>query len=163
MTTVQKHHSQAYSKQVLSTEMEIAAFILDRLDHLHVDLHSEAMTLIQEAKEVISARVRYRFERSPCVLSVRNEAGKIGPKIIWVVPTQVKTEGAASQRRVYTKELPGRKNGRYPPRTFKDFDPQTRDHLIELEGRAAALRAKITYWRKLIKQQEELVSIGDEL
>ncbi len=139
------------SKEKISEQHEIASQIIDRWEHLHAELYEDAKTIANDCHAILRAHTKEVKYAPPIALAVRLQRGALGPKLLWVSYTRKKrsVEGGGTKR--FTRELTGRKNGKYPTSIFKSFSPELRVLLVGIEDRAARLRARVTFWRQLLK------------
>lgn len=144
------------SKEKISEQHEIAGQIIDRWEHLHAELYEDAKVIADDCHAILRAHTKEVKYAPPISLAVRLQRGWLGPKLVWVSYTRKKraVEGGGSKR--FTRELPGRKNGKYPASIFKSFTPELRHLLVGIEARAACLRARVTFWRRLMKDAERI-------
>lgn len=139
------------SKEKISEQHEIADQIIERWEHLHAELYEDAKNITTDCHAILRAHTK-EVKYAPAIsLAVRLQRGELGPKLVWVSYTRKKraVEGGSSIR--FTREVPGRKNGKYPTSIFKSFSPELRVLLVGIEDRAARLRARVTFWRQLLK------------
>ncbi len=150
--------------------------IISRKDAIESELRIAAKNLCKEANELLNDAKWTRYGKQ-IGLATRNHRTYFGPRIVWVSYTRDKhlvlkpnnktereeaAKAAASantgthkaKHLRFTREIPGRENGRYPDKIFRQFAPELRDSLIAIEHRAGDLRALTSEYRALLKWAE---------
>ena len=134
--------------------------LLERLDDIHLDLFEAAKALKLECEDVLRQDTSKKYRKPPFSLAVRSESGKVGPKIVWVSFAKKPNMVQDGQPLRFTRELPGRSNGRYPKTIFSAFHSPTREALIDIENRAAVLRKRIFFWRATLSEARKIIEEG---
>lgn len=137
-------------------ETELGHHILARRDAIVEELFAEARALCEEANDVLKGRKDVKFEGPFIGLACRSRKGRFGPIIVWVRYTIRKRTLSNGSETRFSREIPGRRNFRYPNKTFKGLDELRTARLIEIEARAAALRQKVSQWGAIFAFCEKL-------
>lgn len=134
-----------------------AKAIIDQTDAMHSELLDQAKVLRDECHTLIRTGDARRYRKPPCTLSVRTRAGEFGPRLLWIRfdATTNKVPGKGEIR--FTREIGGRRGGRYPKSIFKGFDEDLRLELFKIEDRAAAIRDRVAFWNDVLRTARKIV------
>ncbi len=143
-------------------QIAAAKALIAQADAIHSELFDAANELKDECHTLIRESQVRRYRKPPCTLSVKNLSGQIGPKIIWVSYSKAKIERINAKPVRFTREITGRKNGRYPKTIFSGYEKEIRPRLWEIEDRAAALRQRVSFWRATLKEAHKIAEQGGE-
>lgn len=156
---MQDRHKNQDQKQ---GQIAAAKAIIAQADAVSSELFETATALKKECHELIRTGDAKRYRKPPCTLAVKSETRKIGPKIVWVTFSSNKVMLKNAKPVRFTDEVRGRKNGRYPKRIFNQFDEDLRAKLWQIEGRAVAIRERVTFWRATINQAKKIIAEAEE-
>lgn len=142
-----------------SKEVEISALLLEKLEDIELELMREATELKTEINAKISKSEQGTKQFPPLFMQVSYGNKSFENRIIWAKYTAKKFDMKKGKRRI-SKELTGRRNGRYRSYIFDCLDEPLRSEAIEAEKRAAKLRQKLLFWGSVRKQAKSIVD-GD--
>ncbi len=143
-------------------QIAAAKALIAQADAIHSELFDAANELKDECHELIRDSQVRRYKKPPCTLSVRSLSGQIGPKIVWVSYSKNKITRKSGAPTRFTREITGRRNGRYSKTIFSGYEEEIRPRLWEIEDRAAALRQRVSFWRATIKEAHKIMEQGGE-
>lgn len=149
-----------FDKTVRQGQVEAATMLFEHRDAIEVELYEAAKALKHECEAVLKLDAAQRHRKPPCSLSVRNEPGKFGPKIVWVTFSWSQFQSDDGTKTRFTREVRGRTNGKYPKTTFTVYKSPTREAVIDIEDRAAALRKRIFFWRTTFSEARKIIEQG---
>lgn len=146
---------------ILETQRSIARNIVGNVDNLEHELLLEAKLLRDRANDLIAREDAINRRKPPCALAVKTDGRAMGPRIVWIRYSakkyNVKNVGLVR----FTQEIPGRVKGKYRKSIFNKFDPELQDKLWEIEGEAAELRKRISFWRAVLKEMTQVLEDTD--
>lgn len=86
---------------------------------------------------------------------------KLGPRpftnrLVWAryTPKKYNLRGTAKR---FSKEVPGRRNGKYRSYIFNVFDEPLRSELIAIEKEATVLRRRMSFWGSVWRESKEIL------
>ena len=144
-------------RQHIDGQIACAQAIMEQTDAMQSELYDAALALRDECHALIRTGDARRYRKPPCTLSVRTRAGEFGPKLLWIRfdPKAMMLPGKGKVR--FTREIGGRRGGRYPKSIFKGFDEDLRVELFRIEDRAVAIRDRVAFWSDVLRTARKIV------
>lgn len=146
---------------IMKTQRLIAQSIFESREALEHELLTEAKMLRDRANALIAVEDAVNRRKPPCALAVKTDGKAMGPRIVWIRYTSKKYNVKNIGPVRFTQEIPGRVRGKYRKSIFSKFDPDLQDKLWEIEGEAAELRKRISFWRAVLKEMEQVLEETD--
>lgn len=142
---------------IMETQGKIAHNIVGSIDSLEHELFTEAKMLRDRANELITREDAINKRKPPCAMAVKTDGRSMGPRIVWIRYSSKKYNVKNVGMVRFTQEIPGRVKGKYRKSIFNKFDPDLQDKLWAIEGEAAELRKRISFWRAVLKEMTEIL------
>jgi len=139
-----------------------AQAIIAQSDAMHSELYDAALALRDECHELIRIGDAKRYRKPPCTLSVRTRAGEFGPRLLWIRFDSKKNNVPGRGEIRFTREIGGRRGGRYPKTIFRGFSEELSAELIRIEARAAAIRDRVSFWSAVLAISRKIVHEAED-
>lgn len=145
----------------MENQRSLALKILENIEALEHELFTEARMLRDRANDLITREDAINKRKPPCALAVKTDGRSMGPRIVWIRYSSKKYNVKNVGQVRFTQEIPGRVKGKYRKSIFNKFDPELQEKLWEIEGEAAELRNRISFWRAVLKQMAQILEDTD--
>jgi hypothetical protein len=139
-----------------SAEIEASPILIDQLETIEGQLCRQASALVKKANDMIIAQDSPNDRFPPLLLQFRVGSRPFDNRLVWAryTPKKYNLRGTAKR---FSKEVPGRRNGKYRSYIFNVFDEPLRSELIAIEKEATVLRRRMSFWGSVRREAKGIL------